>query len=47
MSGPGTSYAGGTPAESTNIGGSGDSFKCKVYGNIMSLLYEKTGKIML
>ena len=24
----------------TPIGGSGDGFKCKVYGNIMSLLYE-------
>ena len=32
--GTATSYAG------TSIGGSGDGFKCKVFGNIMSLLYE-------
>ena len=33
-------YGNSTPSLCTKIGGDGDGFECKVYGNIMSLLYE-------
>jgi hypothetical protein len=33
-------YGTATSYRTTQIGGDGDGFKCKVYGNIMSLMYE-------